>query len=318
MANNVENILTVIIPVYNDACNITRCLDSLFNQTWKSFEVIVIDDASTDNTLDVLKEYKKSHDIKIFSMATNSGAGSCRNLGLSYATTQYITFIDSDDWIDLCTYEKCLQGRIDQPDLIIYGLIYDYIQFDYKEVKYKYRYNYILSGDIALKIYSNMIHDEIKITPIVNNKIYNLQFLLKNSLCFPSNIRYQEDDVFTFEVLSKAKEVVIVNDGCYHYCQNPNSLIHKVSVSAILDFISAYSILKEYLQDNSLFDKYKTAFYLKLKGSLQGVINRIIDYEPDLVTRCHLLSVLYYNFGKAFNLDEFLMFLNFSKIRRIL
>ena len=99
--------ISIIIPVYNTEKYLKKCLDSIINQTLKSLEIICIDDCSTDNSLNILKEYQlKDKRIKIIEQKENKGQGVARNLGLNIAEGEYIGFIDSDDWVDLNFFEK--------------------------------------------------------------------------------------------------------------------------------------------------------------------------------------------------------------------
>lgn len=313
-----NNFLTVIIPIYNDGDNIERCLKSLFNQTLKQFNIIVVNDASTDNTLNILISYQKKFPFKIINMKKNSGAGCCRNIGLQEANTPYITFVDSDDWLDISVYEKCAEQITKNPDVINFGLCYDYVNFNYIETKYKYSKKYIMSGEFALNIYAHTIPNEIKITPIVNNKVYRKQFLVENDILFQQNIRYQEDDIFTFETLMKADKVIFIDNCNYHYCQRKNSLIHNVSQESIYSFIKAYKTLETKLISNKSFDKYKKSFYLKLKSSLLGVTKRTIDYEPNIIKRNQLIYTLITLLHENFDGLELLETIDFSRIREIL
>lgn len=313
-----NNVLSVIVPVYNDAANIGRCLSSLINQTFKKMEIIVVNDASTDNTLDVLHEYQKMHHFRIINMTKNSGAGCCRNAGILAANTDYVTFVDSDDWIDISTYFNCAEQIAANTDVVIFGLIYDYVMQNRREVKYYYSKNYKMPGEFALNIYAHTIPNEISITPIVNNKVYRRQFLLENNLLFASNIRYQEDDLFTFKVLAKASSVAFVPDCFYHYCQRSDSLIHTVSEVSVRSFIAAYMTLEADLKSDFLFEKYKYAFYLKFKGSLLGVIKRIIDYEHDATNRNKLIYLLLDLLIRNCNIPEILNTFDFLALRSIL
>lgn len=310
--------LTVIVPVYNDQTNIVRCLESLFNQTYDKMEVIVVNDASTDNTLAVLENYRSIHPLTIINMNENSGAAHCRNIGILSAKTPYITFVDSDDWVDMSTYTRCFDQISYNTDIIIYGLIYDYVLMDRRNKKYNYSMNYKMTGEFALNIYSNCIPNEIRITPIVNNKVYRRKYLIDNNILFHEELRYQEDDVFTFEALSRASFVYFVKDCYYHYCQREYSLIHTVSEMSVRSFIEAYLILESDLISNQLFEKYKQAFYLKLKGSLLGVIRRIIDYEPRINERNRLMQLLLELVVEKYDVSEILKTIDLSVIRSIL
>ena len=98
--------VSIIVPVYNVGKYLSKCLDSLINQTLEDIEIICINDGSTDNSLDILKSYRtKDSRIKIIDKP-NEGLSITRNLGIHSATGNYIGFIDSDDWIDLDFYEK--------------------------------------------------------------------------------------------------------------------------------------------------------------------------------------------------------------------
>lgn len=313
-----ENILTVIVPVYNDEANIMRCLESLFNQTLLNMEIIVINDASTDNTLEILNSYQKKHKFKIINMNKNVGASSCRNAGILESHTPYITFIDSDDWIDISSYEKCLEQICINPDVIIFGLLYDYVQYNHREEKYHYPSNYKINGEFALNIYAHTIPTEISITPIVNNKVYRRQFLIDNNILFHENLRYQEDDVFTFEVLAKSDMIVFVKDCSYHYCQRNDSMIHTVSEASIRGFIMAYLTLEKSLKSNNMFDKYKNAFYLKFKSSLLSVLKRTLDYELNIKERNKLINLLLILLIDNFDIPEILNTFDFLNIRNFL
>lgn len=313
-----DKLLTVIVPVFNDEKNISRCLESLFHQTFKSMDIIIVNDASTDETLSLLKSYQEKHPFQIISMNENSGAGHCRNIGILAAETPYVTFIDSDDWIDISTYAHCFEQLCCRPDVIVFGLVYDYVTQKRQEEKYYYSRDYKMSGEFALNIYADAIPNEVKITPIVNNKIYRRQFLLDNNIFFHENLRYQEDDVFTFGVLVKAGTVAFVKGCFYHYCQRSDSLIHTVSELSVRSFISAYMMLESDLKSNGLFEKYKLAFYLKLKGSLLGVIRRILDYQPNTKERNTLINLLLSLLLENFEVAEILDTLNFSAIRSLL
>ena len=99
--------VSVVVPVYNTSKYLRRCLDSLVNQTLKNIEIIIVNDKSTDNSKDIIKEYEnKYQNIKVIHNKINKGIGYNRNLGIEIASGKYIAFVDSDDYIDLNLYEK--------------------------------------------------------------------------------------------------------------------------------------------------------------------------------------------------------------------
>ena len=95
--------VSVIVPVYNVEKYITRCLTSLINQTLDDLEIILVNDGSTDNSVAIIREYKRQHDNIILVEKENGGLSSARNFGLVYATGEYIAFLDSDDYVERTT-----------------------------------------------------------------------------------------------------------------------------------------------------------------------------------------------------------------------
>ena len=101
--------VSVIVPVYNVEKYITKCLTSLINQTLDDIEIIIVNDGSTDNSEQIVKQFKRSHNNIIYVTKENGGLSSARNFGLIYATGEYIAFLDSDDYVDNTEIEGTLQ-----------------------------------------------------------------------------------------------------------------------------------------------------------------------------------------------------------------
>lgn len=307
--------LTVIIPAYNSQKYIGKLLQCLENQIYKNFCILIIDDFSQDDTVSLIGRYAAENPrIKLITLPENHGVSHSRNLGIKYAETPYLTFIDHDDWIDINAFSKCSAFFNQNIDVINYGLSYDYVDFLMTEKKYRYDKDFCLYDDYALKIYGHTVHDEIIITPIVNNKIYKTEFLKNNNIFFNENTRYQEDDIFTFKALLFSKSVAFASDCFYHYFQNPDSAIHQISETSINHFVVSYSVLQQYLKDLSVFEKYKNEFYLKFKSSLIGVIRRTVEFGKDLKQNYKLLASLYKQLYENFNIEEFLYYCNLNKI----
>lgn len=94
--------ISILVAVYNTAAYLPQCLDSLLSQTLKDIEVLCVDDASTDKSLEILHQYaEKDERVKVFALKENRGQAHARNVGLSHATGDYIGFVDSDDWLSV-------------------------------------------------------------------------------------------------------------------------------------------------------------------------------------------------------------------------
>ena len=152
--------LTVIIPVYNGEKFIKNCLSSLVNQTLKNINIIIIDDGSSDNLKNELNNYS-SLNIQYYKSTKNRGVSYSRNKGIKLANTKYITFIDSDDWIDLSTYEKCLKNINEDVDIINFGVKFDKLVDYNSDTWYSYPKELEVDGETALKLYTETLKNEI-------------------------------------------------------------------------------------------------------------------------------------------------------------
>lgn len=107
-------LISVVIPVYNGEKVIKRCLDSLVNQSFKNFEVILIDDASQDKSFDIARQYKELLNLTIIRFEVNRRAGVSRNTGVNNANGEYIFFLDQDDWLDNSCFESLVYCNQDK------------------------------------------------------------------------------------------------------------------------------------------------------------------------------------------------------------
>lgn len=237
--------LSVIVPCYNTAKYVEKCLDSIIENKVDDMEIIVINDGSTDNTLDILKKYQKKYPkiIKIINKE-NGGLSSARNAGLEVARGDYISFIDSDDYIEKDMYKNMLQKANNTFDIAVCGVNMVYEAYT-KQI------------DSGLK--KDMLDkDEIKTVmndwfTVVWNKIYKRE-LLKN-MAFKKGIWY-EDVEFLYRLLPKIKSIGIIDGYYYNYIQRPNSITYTYN-SKLYHLIENFDGILEYYQKNKLYDEYK-------------------------------------------------------------
>ena len=120
-----NNLITVIIPIFNTQKFLRRCIESVTNQTYRNLQIILVNDGSTDNSLDICNEFKKKYNnIEVFSLETNMGVSFARNLGLEKALGKYIMFLDSDDYILSNTIEELSKTQTNDT-CQIFGLYYE-------------------------------------------------------------------------------------------------------------------------------------------------------------------------------------------------
>ena len=209
--------VSVIIPVYNTEKYLEKCLDSVCNQTLSDIEIICINDASTDNSLEVLKQYAATDNrIKVISFEENKGAATARNTGIEIATGEYIGFVDSDDYIDIDFYEK-LYDKAKESNA-------DIVKSNLKNLGW---------NTSSTSVYYNL--DDVKKTKLkfnhVPTAIFRRNFLLQNKILFPENLECAEDSVFEILVASACNKIEIVDDVWYYYVFRQNSLNHNILIT---------------------------------------------------------------------------------------
>lgn len=253
-----EPLISVIIPVYNVAQFLDKCLTSIINQTYKNLEIICINDGSKDNSLDILQKYAcKDTRIRVVNQE-NKGLGAARNVGLGIASGEFVSFIDSDDWVDTKLYELCAEKIKDDVDVIAFGA---------KTVNLKN--NKIYKGQYSSRSFKNNFSysNVFNIFPVAWNKIYRLDFLKKNALVFETP-KTGEDQTFFVKVVLNAKKIEILKKDLYYYIKYRNGALSNRKDSKDLSTIKNTRSVVEYLKnhncDNKLKNKIITRFLLKV------------------------------------------------------
>lgn len=214
-----DDLVSIIIPIYNSEKYLKQCLQSIKNQSYKKLEIILIDDGSTDSSGRICDQFEKEDCRCKVRHIKNQGVSNARNCGIKIAVGTYMMFIDSDDWIPV-DYVKNLMTAIkkDKYDLAacpIYGQIkkewkdfsFDFHQYDSDKFLFLSE-NYFLYGPVC-KIYLSMIIKE-------------------NQILFPKEISYGEDLIFNVEYLKKCQKIFITNQTFYNYrLENEDSLSRK-------------------------------------------------------------------------------------------
>jgi len=224
--------LTVIIPVYNEEKYLRRCLDSIVRQTEQPDEVIIIDDGSTDGSLEIIKEYCATLGWK-YKSKINGGVSVARNVGLELSTSDYITFLDSDDEYFISAVASMKKAIKKYPDE-------DMIQFNHLR--------YYAKIDKLVQKYDNRagIFDITNINPHgtkyckcwfgVWNKVFKY-----SDLRFDENLRYGEDGTFILDLLLKDKKIRCIDElTVVHHFENKNSLTHTKTTQDYNKLIDVY------------------------------------------------------------------------------
>ena len=252
--------ISVILPVYNSETYLKECLDSLVNQTFKDIEILCINDGSSDNSLQILKEYEKEDNRIILINQENMGVAKTRNNALKMVTGKYVYFMDSDDYLDSNAFKK-LHSNItaNESEICILKAIfvnggekYKFPAFDldkeFSGVNFnKFTFTY---KDIKSHILNDLFAPWLK--------LYSREFLLGNhDFTFPE-IKSYSDAPFHVKTLLNAEKISFVPEYLYYYRENDDSLVH--SSSNTINFFTLSDIIKDYLIKNNFFDEFEKEF----------------------------------------------------------
>lgn len=204
--------VSIIVPCYNVASFLPKCLDSLINQTLHDIEIICIDDKSTDTTLNILQKYKQTDPrIKVIASENNTGVATTRNKGLDFATGEYIGFVDPDDYVDLDFYEKLYNHAT---------------MFNTIVTKASVMVTDMITGETGVHYGVKQVKKHIAyFSSAFWSAIYLHDFLQQHQIKFPDNMVYAEDAVFLAHVCTKTNNIGFVDNTAYHYFhKRPDSL----------------------------------------------------------------------------------------------
>ena len=274
------DLISVIIPMYNAEKFIGKLLNCIKLQTYPNLEVIIVDDGSTDKSLEIVNAYALGDNrINVIS-STHVGVGNIRNIGIERAKGQYITFLDADDYIENDMYEK-IMNKINELNLSVLRCNYIKEDINGKEL---ISVNNLLDlankelkdNEIKTKLLPYIFEDKLPTyMPIVIAKAE----LIKNKIKFRSDINFMEDLIFFIELVLSAKRIYFYDYKCYHYVNNVCSSTKSRNkfISNCYDSIKIIHLLEKILDENNIDDKiYQKVYYVYSSIFIKYMI-RIFD-----------------------------------------
>ncbi len=299
--------ISIIIPVYNAEKTLNRCLDTLVSQTYKNIEILCIDDCSSDNSFNILKEYeKKDSRIIAIKRVKNQGQGPVRNYALSIAKGDYIMFADADDWYENNACEILYNNIKNNCNVDIIFFDYNRIINNIKISEKKYYY--------IDKCYKNKIIHISEIFEIIVKfsreswyKIYKKDFIISNNIKF-SDTRGSEDTPFWIKVLISNPACIIIDDILYNYVINEfSSSGTKSSSKYYRDIFRSFKISNDIIINSDIDKKLR---FLLLESNFRWYNYRHNNYILDIQNKSQkLLKKLYTEYAKKFKHNEDLKFL---------
>ena len=248
-------ILSVISPVYNGAKYLEPFLISVLQQSFPHFELIMVDDGSTDSSVEIIKSYQKK-DSRIHLIEQNhKGAGSARNFGLSQAKGQYIIFLDCDDWFNDDFFKTMIDRiEVDQSDIAVCEFFIYNQQTGETE-------KFVIPETRNQKIErTNLVFDIFAPNPWT--KLYRFSFLKKNELLF-QEIPSCNDWSFAYMSLACAEKISVIREPLVYYRTKTTTSISSYRYKRTKDIVWAIKHLRQELKSRALFSQYKEGFARK-------------------------------------------------------
>jgi len=284
MTEEVKPKLSIIVPVYNVEKYLGECLDSLLNQTLKDIDIICVDDGSTDNSAQILKEYAaKDKRIRVITKK-NGGLSSARNAGLELVTTEFVTFVDSDDYLEPNAYEIAISKMTDGVDFVHFGIqtigaTDSKIQADDNDY-----YNIKYSGLVQI--------DETLMCSVdfsACNKIFRKSIMDKYNIRFPDGLRYE--DAYFFNVYAfRSHFGFYIQDKFYKYIRHDGSIMTQTFSNKpghSIDHVKIIIKIYEYLFANGMFFKWRHYFAFLFFA----YFDLAMRYEHTKVGRHHIYNL---------------------------
>lgn len=277
--------VSVIVPVYNVENYIEKCLESLVNQTLDDIEIVVVNDGSTDNSEKIIKKYIERNNSKIkYVVKENGGLSDARNYGMMFATGDYIAFLDSDDYVDVTTYEKMYKKAIEEDcDFVECDFIWKYDKKEVKDYGYCYKDKHEMLTNARV---------------VAWNKLIKKELVDKLQIGFPKGLRY-EDVEFFYKLLPYINKYGFVKEYLIYYVQRENSIVNTQNERTKEIFMVLDNVI-EYYKDKGFYEEYKTELeYTYTRLLLCSSLLRIVKIK-DKKIRKEQLNMTWTNLNNKF------------------
>ncbi len=267
--------LSIIVPVFNMAADgkLEYCLDSLVNQTITDYEILAVDDCSTDNSLEILRTYEKRNPdkFKVIASPENRKQGGAKNLGLTKAQGDFIGFIDSDDWVTPDYYEKLIV-KAEETGADIVGCDYHLTHEHSMEIGQVVHNNKVSqTGELTKEKYRSLILDGGSLVV----KIYRRYIIFAYPNRFPEGIFYEDNAIRNSWIL-RAKRFEYIEEPMYYYYQHDTSTVHTITRKRCEDRMEAARIMVKEAKEFDFWEEY----YPEIESSFTTLfyVNTLFSY----------------------------------------
>ena len=251
--------ISLILPIYNVEEYLNECLESILNQSYCDYELLIVDDGSTDSSLHIARGYsEKFKDIKVFTQE-NKGVSEARNLALKNAKGDYILFIDSDDFLRKDMLEKLIETALESnSDITISNYYLYYNKNNFKEfIKGMPKYNLYTNSEVIEMMLKHKLQGQLW------NKLFKTSLLKEINFQFEKG-RYIQDIFPIFRAVSASKKIAYINEALYFYRQREESTVHKRNKKLTEDYYHAMTSIIDYVNGNKIEVKKKSLRIFKV------------------------------------------------------
>ena len=272
--------VSIIVPVYNVERYLRQCLDSLVNQTYQNIEIICVDDGSTDASSEILTEYAlKNSKVRVIRQK-NSGLSVARNVGFSFATGEYVMYVDSDDWIDVCTCEKAVfKAEEHAADLVMWPYIREFPNRSAPKVIFSEEKTFHAAECRELQrrmvglLGTELAHPEnADALCTVWGKLYLRELIAQNDIHFTDlqRIGTYEDGLFNLHYLAHVKNATYIPDYLSHYRKN-SGMTSKYRKELAAQWKNLFSDMRGYIEKGGYGSDFEQALNNRISLSIIGL-----------------------------------------------
>lgn len=276
---NVNEKVSVIVPVYNIEGYLDRCIQSVLHQTYTNIELVLIDDGSTDSSGAICDSYAKTDSRVLVFHQKNAGVCAARNRGIESSTGDYITFVDGDDWIEADSLEKILKWRANQDlDMIVAR---SYVNDGKSKGKENYRFDNSYVGNVYDGL--SVAIDKRYMRGSACGVVYSKCFLISNQVLFPSTLKNGEDSIFSHLSLIYAKKVGFADVHFYNVFEREGSASRSWTFDRVYYMIENVKFLNTLTEKNHIYS-------IRAQHILDYSIYSAVSYMYNKLFHCFTLK----------------------------
>lgn len=261
--------ISIIVPIYNVAEYLEKCISSILAQTYKNLQIILVDDGSTDGSSQICDDYaKKDNRIKVIHKP-NGGLVSARKSGLRIATGNYVGYVDGDDWIEPDMYETMIGCMLENSVDMVETQYFLEAGTQIKRMESKLSYGIHAVNGLIPAMLCDEDFNECRLQPYVWSKLYNRELLTQHQMCVDENIMCGEDMAVVYPYVLDCSKIYVMDYAGYHYVQRQNSMTSVVHEKEKEQNKALIKYLKETFERN---EKYATIMLKQLNQYTKSML----------------------------------------------